>query len=556
LDQPAAAATPPPTDQRECPQCHRSEVASAKFCRYCGTSFAAEKTTAAASETGADNPPATSPVVAPRLQQSTPPSAATADRATVVRPADPPPQAAPDVKSGLPPSRALALVASVVLVLGGAGAAAWYLLAPHGSSSPAAPAAPDQAFLESRVSSALPQFVKLTDFRIESSADNSGTRGDPVVTARFRGNLLFTADTFASSSVEDDAVIVTPRFKQGSAREISGTATSRPTGATWNSEISFDQNPLADLGTPRESIQAHRVIIAGSPEEAAFREEQSHQKSAVTQVAEAAPPQVHEPPVAPPAPAVRSQQSVPPPRQTTAATPVAAPPPPAPAAETQVPRAPQAAPPSPPVQSPAPAPTAAPPQTAANPPRPEPVQPAAISQGDRTPPAEPVRIVPVPVGTEIEVRLSSGLNSGKSAVEDRFDATTVAPVSIGGRTVVPAGSVMRGVVSSVQPATRTNRTSRMTLNFEQITVNGRAYPMRGTLNRVISGPGLKGDATRAGAGAAVGAVIGGILGGAKGAIAGLLVGGGGVLAATEGKEIDVPAGTVLRVRVDAPIEIQ
>jgi hypothetical protein len=439
----------------------------------------------------------------------------------------------------------------VVLVIGGAGAAAWYLLAPHSSSSPAASAAPDQAFLESRIRSALPQFVKLTDFRIDSSAEKRGTDGQPVVTARFRGSLLFTADTFVSSSVEDDVVIVTPRFKQGSAREISGTATSRPNGATWNSEISFDQNPLADLGTPRESVQAQRVIIAGSPEEAAFREEQSRQKGAVTQVAEVAPPPVHEPPVAPPAPPIRSQ---PPQPRRPAATPVATPPP-APATETQVPRAPQSAPPAPP-GVPSPAPTAAPPQTATNPPRTEPVPPAAIPQGDRTPPAEPIRIVQVPVGTEIEVRLSSGLNSGTSAVEDRFDATTVAPVSIGGRMVVPMGSVMRGVVSSVQPATRTNRTSRMTLNFEQITVNGRVYPMRGTLNRVISGPGLKGDATRAGAGAAVGAVIGGILGGAKGAIAGLLVGGGGVLAATEGKEVDVPAGTVLRVRVDAPIEIQ
>jgi hypothetical protein len=162
----------------------------------------------------------------------------------------------------------------------------------------------------------------------------------------------------------------------------------------------------------------------------------------------------------------------------------------------------------------------------------------------------------VPVGTEIEVRLSSRLNSGTASSEDRFEATTVSPVAIGGRTTIPAGSVMRGIVSAVQPATRTNRTSRMTLSFEQIIVNGRAYPMRGTLNKVISGPGIKGDATKAGAGAAVGAIIGGILGGAKGAIAGLLIGGGGALAATEGKEVDVPAGTVLQVRVDSPIQIQ
>ena len=39
------------------------------------------------------------------------------------------------------------------------------------------------------------------------------------------------------------------------------------------------------------------------------------------------------------------------------------------------------------------------------------------------------------------------LNSGTTMVEDRFEATTLAAVSVGGRTVIPAGAVMRGVVS-------------------------------------------------------------------------------------------------------------
>ena len=60
---------------------------------------------------------------------------------------------------------------------------------------------------------------------------------------------------------------------------------------------------------------------------------------------------------------------------------------------------------------------------------------------------------------------------------------------------------------------------------------------------------------RIGTGAGVGAIIGGILGGFKGALAGILIGGGGTIAATEGKEVELPQGTVLRVRFDSPVHI-
>ena len=57
-------------------------------------------------------------------------------------------------------------------------------------------------------------------------------------------------------------------------------------------------------------------------------------------------------------------------------------------------------------------------------------------------------------------------------------------------------------------------------------------------------------------GAGVGAIIGAILSGAKGAPAGILIGGGGTIAATEGTDVELPAGTVLRVRMDAPLNLR
>ena len=58
------------------------------------------------------------------------------------------------------------------------------------------------------------------------------------------------------------------------------------------------------------------------------------------------------------------------------------------------------------------------------------------------------------------MRLPNSLNSGTAQVEDRFEATTLVDLDIDGRTVIPAGSVMRGVVTAVEPGTRTNRTAR------------------------------------------------------------------------------------------------
>ena len=162
----------------------------------------------------------------------------------------------------------------------------------------------------------------------------------------------------------------------------------------------------------------------------------------------------------------------------------------------------------------------------------------------------------VPAGTELDVRLQNSLNSGTAQVEDRFEATTLVDLNVNGRVLIPAGSLMRGVVTAVEPGTRTNRTAKMTVSFDQVTVNGRAYPMRGTVTEAIEGSGIRGEATRAGAGAAVGGIIGAVLGGVKGAVLGVLIGGGGTIAATEGKEVELPQGTVLRVRVDAPLEIR
>ena len=162
----------------------------------------------------------------------------------------------------------------------------------------------------------------------------------------------------------------------------------------------------------------------------------------------------------------------------------------------------------------------------------------------------------IPAGQELDVRLQSSLSSETATVEQRFETTTVVDLMQDGRVLVPAGSIVRGVVSGVDPAGRLERAGRLTLSFDQMVVNGREIPIRATATQVFESGGIREEAGTAGVGAGVGGIIGGVLGGMKGAILGAVIGAGGAIAATDGKDITLPAGAIIRLRLDTPVNVR
>jgi hypothetical protein len=160
----------------------------------------------------------------------------------------------------------------------------------------------------------------------------------------------------------------------------------------------------------------------------------------------------------------------------------------------------------------------------------------------------------VPVGTEFEVRLQKELNSDTAMVEDRFEAVTIVDLYEYERLLVPAGSPLRGVVSAVDRASRTDRRGSLTVTFDQITVRGRKYDIRANVVDALKAD-IRGEVGKIGAGAGIGAIIGGMLGGTKGALAGILIGAGGTVLATEGKNVKLPVGTTMRVRLESPLDV-
>lgn len=184
--------------------------------------------------------------------------------------------------------------------------------------------------------------------------------------------------------------------------------------------------------------------------------------------------------------------------------------------------------------------------------------PGDVSQ---TPPAGPTevntsRLGQIPAGQEFDVRLRTTLSSETAMPEQRFEATTAVDIIQDGTVLVPAGSVVRGVVTDVKRPGRIDRVGSLTLSFDQITARGRSYPIRAMATQIFESGGIREEAGTAGVGAGAGAILGGLLGGVKGAVLGAVIGAGGAIAATEGKDITLPAGTIVRLRMDSPVSIR
>lgn len=181
---------------------------------------------------------------------------------------------------------------------------------------------------------------------------------------------------------------------------------------------------------------------------------------------------------------------------------------------------------------------------------------APIVDGETAPTSTPRVASEIPVGQQLDVRVQAPLSSETAQVEDRFEATTLVDLYEGSRLLVPAGSLMRGVVSSVEKAGRLDRKGSLTLTFDQLTVRGVAYPVRATVTQTIESPGVKKEFSKIGVGAGMGAMIGGMIAGPQGAAAGVFIGAGGALFAVPGKDVNLPSGAILRVRFDTPVVVR
>lgn len=171
------------------------------------------------------------------------------------------------------------------------------------------------------------------------------------------------------------------------------------------------------------------------------------------------------------------------------------------------------------------------------------------------------RDVTVPAGTVLPLELQSTVASDTSNVEDPVRATLRRSITIGGVPVLPAGSAVAGHVTEATRSARVKGRARIAFRFNSIDLPGAGGRMTihtGTVARIAQGT-KKRDAAEIGGAAAGGAIVGGILGGGSGAAKGAAVGGGAgtaVVLTQRGKEVRLPAGTAIAVKLTAPLTVR
>jgi len=157
-------------------------------------------------------------------------------------------------------------------------------------------------------------------------------------------------------------------------------------------------------------------------------------------------------------------------------------------------------------------------------------------------------------GTVIPMRVDNSIDS------DRADGRIYTGVvdqdvrGSNGRIAIPRGS-------NVELMVRVARDNDLILDLESVVVYGERYSIRAQPERVeaLDGPGAnRRTGEFVGGGAALGAIIGAIAGGAKGAAigagAGAAAGAGGQVL-TRGREVRIPAESVLTFRIEQALDM-
>ena len=163
---------------------------------------------------------------------------------------------------------------------------------------------------------------------------------------------------------------------------------------------------------------------------------------------------------------------------------------------------------------------------------------------------EPARYS-LPANSAVLVRLNTGVVSSDATVGQAVRGDVMADVMSGGHVLIPAGSEVRGSVTTVKPAKHFGGQAMVAVGFDSVILpNGEKVPVSGGMSAYAKSQKARDT----------GAIVGGTLGGAvlgrvigkdtKGAVTGAVVGGGvgTAVASKKGDEAHLPAGTSTRVQ--------
>jgi len=197
---------------------------------------------------------------------------------------------------------------------------------------------------------------------------------------------------------------------------------------------------------------------------------------------------------------------------------------------------------------PKPRPAAAP---AASPSKPKPAPaPAPVASGPRD--------YTIPAGTSISVQLPAEISTKTAKVGQRLTGNLTNDIVVDGKVVAKAGAPVQGSVTEVISGSKTvGGKPTLGLSFDSITSNGGDRPISARITQVADKSDKGGDTAKIAGGAVAGGVVGHQIDSDKGKIIGALIGAAAGTAAAKktGKEVVLPAGTVVGMTLESPVTV-
>lgn len=178
----------------------------------------------------------------------------------------------------------------------------------------------------------------------------------------------------------------------------------------------------------------------------------------------------------------------------------------------------------------------------------------------------------VALGTMLDMVLSTEIEAGENAEGDEFFGKMIRDVLVDGQVVIPRGTVVHGVLSTIQEPKRAGRNGYINTRFDYLTTpDGRKITIEGSsTTRDSKGKAAAKVVGRAAGFTAIGGVVGTVIalqvGGLAGAAAShgsTLAGGAAIGGATgltiamlmKGKSVMLPSGTEMKVALSEPLKL-
>ncbi len=194
-------------------------------------------------------------------------------------------------------------------------------------------------------------------------------------------------------------------------------------------------------------------------------------------------------------------------------------------------------------------------------PAPKPAAPAASPSKPKpapTPVASGPRDYTIPAGTSISVQLPAEISTKTAKVGQRLTGNLTNDIVVDGKVVAKAGAPVQGSITEVISGSKTiGGKPTLGLTFDSITSNGGDRPISARITQVADKSDKAGDTAKIAGGAVAGGVLGHQVDGDKGKVIGALIGAAAGTAAAKktGKEVVLPAGTVVGLTLDAPVTV-